>query len=483
MLSIENLDVWLPDRGQVLTDVSIDFEPGTVTAIVGRNGAGSTTLLRACATRLPAGSFTRGRLLFGNADLLRGRVQGLADHLLVCTPELLPAAPVGRVLLEWCGAGRARTLATELGLTDHLDHDASQLPPDLKARVGLALLEAAPNARLVLIDHLGAWLGSQWRPHLLAAIERRRDCGAVVVWADHDLEAVWAIADRVAELDEGHLATIVPTSQWAPRRLPEPVLLGLARILGLPPAECRDTSQFRQAYQGSAIALPFVPAADRRPGEPPTTATIIEAERVGLRGATIEIGADECVGIICRDGRPGRVARKIATAIQASHLPSQLPAHQTPRDLVRSWTARQPVARHDPLSNLPIQLSDHRPLGSQGFGVAARIRGALLASSTGAVWAPNTQLGLDAAARRNLADQLATSNLGPRILTSHDTDFLVRACRQIMVVEDDRVVGLGAPAAVIDLLPTRPLVSAALGTSRYYRLGPVVSALAAGGTR
>jgi len=65
MLRVENLDVFYGDA-QALDAVSLEVEQGAIVAIVGANGAGKTSLIRAIAGMLkPA----RGRVLFGTADI------------------------------------------------------------------------------------------------------------------------------------------------------------------------------------------------------------------------------------------------------------------------------------------------------------------------------------------------------------------------------------------------------------------------------
>jgi branched-chain amino acid transport system ATP-binding protein len=65
MLSVENLDVFHGDA-QALDGVSLDIEEGAIVAIVGANGAGKTSLIRAIAGMLkPA----RGRILYRGADI------------------------------------------------------------------------------------------------------------------------------------------------------------------------------------------------------------------------------------------------------------------------------------------------------------------------------------------------------------------------------------------------------------------------------
>jgi len=65
MLKVENLDVFYGDA-QALDDVALDIEEGSIVAIVGANGAGKTSLIRAIAGMLtPA----RGRIVFRGQDI------------------------------------------------------------------------------------------------------------------------------------------------------------------------------------------------------------------------------------------------------------------------------------------------------------------------------------------------------------------------------------------------------------------------------
>jgi branched-chain amino acid transport system ATP-binding protein len=65
MLRVENLDVFYGDA-QALDAVSLEVGEGAIVAIVGANGAGKTSLIRAIAGMLkPA----RGRILFGLTDI------------------------------------------------------------------------------------------------------------------------------------------------------------------------------------------------------------------------------------------------------------------------------------------------------------------------------------------------------------------------------------------------------------------------------
>src|SRR4051812_15061920 len=66
MLLVEKLGVRYGPK-EVISDLTFAAPPGRVTAIVGANGAGKSTILRAIARMVPS---TGGRILFKEQDLL-----------------------------------------------------------------------------------------------------------------------------------------------------------------------------------------------------------------------------------------------------------------------------------------------------------------------------------------------------------------------------------------------------------------------------
>jgi urea transport system ATP-binding protein len=67
MLAIEGVNQFY-GGSHILRDVSVEVAPGKVTALLGRNGVGKTTLLRAVMGQIPV---VTGRIAFGAHDLTR----------------------------------------------------------------------------------------------------------------------------------------------------------------------------------------------------------------------------------------------------------------------------------------------------------------------------------------------------------------------------------------------------------------------------
>jgi len=107
MLTIENLDVFHGDA-QALDGVSLQIEKGAVTAIVGSNGAGKTSLIRAVA-----GIYTpsRGRILFQGVDVAGWPSHKICDLGIGQVAEgrqIFPSLSVGENLAMGAMLPRAR---------------------------------------------------------------------------------------------------------------------------------------------------------------------------------------------------------------------------------------------------------------------------------------------------------------------------------------------------------------------------------------
>ena len=89
MLNVENINLYY-GAAQALRGVSISAEPGKVTCVLGRNGVGKTSLLRAMVGQYPIAS---GSISFDGAD-----ISGLKPYDAFCVRKMVlePYPPVKR---------------------------------------------------------------------------------------------------------------------------------------------------------------------------------------------------------------------------------------------------------------------------------------------------------------------------------------------------------------------------------------------------
>ena len=221
MLELENVSKHF--GGLVATDsVTLAVRPGEVHALIGPNGAGKTTLVAQIAGDLASDG---GTIRFDGADVTRApqheRVRaGLARSYQVTSIfgsfsvlDNLALAVQARsgssfsfwrpVASESALAGEARAIAAQIGLAGREDAVAATLAhgEQRALEVGLAL---ATRPRLVLLDEPMAGLGPEESRAMIALVERVRERAAVLL-VEHDMDAVFRLADRSSVLVSGRV--------------------------------------------------------------------------------------------------------------------------------------------------------------------------------------------------------------------------------------------------------------------------------------
>ncbi len=190
-----------------LDAVTLSVAPGSVYALLGRNGAGKSSLVRAL---LGQHRVDRGRVELFGEDAWKHR-QRLMDRIGV-VPEEADAPPEMRVRdLEWFWSRlysrwNAQAFATRIA---RFGIDArsrfGELSKGQKKQVSLALA-LATSPELVLLDDPTLGLDVVARKSLFEeVIADMADRGLTVLITTHDLAGVESIADRVGILSGGHV--------------------------------------------------------------------------------------------------------------------------------------------------------------------------------------------------------------------------------------------------------------------------------------
>lgn len=476
MLEIEGFHCRVPGAVTELVDLTLTAPTAAVTALVGRSGSGGATLVRALSGTVPTG--TR---MTGSATLDGRRIDGdtsdeAAGTALWISDSALPGGTVAECLRVLTGDV---ALADDLGLAEHLTRRMTSLPIDLRLRLHCASLLADEGAKrpapLVLVDRVLGAADAATRERFCSLLRKHARAGATVLWAEHDLDAVWEHADHVVELADGTVVSASSPAQWQPRTLPEPTLLTLARALGVPPADCRTPRATLETLDMHRIVLPLFPRRSAEDSAITGSGTVVSADALGLTGQPIEVRQGECVGIIHVDERPEALARRLVHLLPGGDvIPSQLPGTLRLDAAASTWERRHQLTPGSVLAHIPT-LRPRTLLADLSPGEVAAFRSALAAGPQTPLWLSHPQTGLDPRGRHTLAEDLRRRPAGTRVVTSRDVEFLVRACHRLIVVAGDRVIADGSPSAVVDLLPSRPLVSRAVGSTRYLRLSDVLS--------
>lgn len=197
---------------RVLHDVSFDVRAGEVLGILGPNGAGKTTLFN-----LISGDFRGdvGKLVFAGQPLV-GQPPYRRCHMGIGRTYQIPRPYVGLTIFENLlvaasfGGGRSETasyawcsqILRECELRDKANRSAGSLTLLDRKRLELARALAS-DPKLLLLDEIAGGLTDEEGKALVALIRRIRDRGVTIIWIEHVLHALMAVADRMMVLNFG----------------------------------------------------------------------------------------------------------------------------------------------------------------------------------------------------------------------------------------------------------------------------------------
>ncbi len=223
-------------ESQVLWDIDFAAETGRITALVGSNGAGKTSLMRVISGLLKP---TAGRVIFDGADIAKVPAEARVGRGIALVPEgrrLFAGLSVLENLMLGAFSRRERGAEADLARVwqhfPELEGIAGQLAGTLSGgqqqmcAIGRAMM-ARP--RLLLVDEMSLGLAPVIVDRLAATLrDLNRADGTTIVLVEQDVDLALEIADRGYVLDTGRV-----------------VMNGAAETL-------RDDPRVREAYMGMA---------------------------------------------------------------------------------------------------------------------------------------------------------------------------------------------------------------------------------------
>ncbi len=214
--------------GIVATDhVSLTVRPGEIHAVIGPNGAGKTTLIAQLAGELRPDA---GRIRFAGADVTALPVHarsalGLArsfqvtsilpDFTALDNVALAAQAHAGHSFRFWRDARReaalqepARAALAEVGLAGRADVPARDLAHGEQRQLEIAMA-LATGPRALLLDEPTAGMGREDSERMVELLRRLRGPYALLL-VEHDMDAVFSLADRITVLVYGRVIASGP---------------------------------------------------------------------------------------------------------------------------------------------------------------------------------------------------------------------------------------------------------------------------------
>ncbi|QDZ43420.1 energy-coupling factor ABC transporter ATP-binding protein [Corynebacterium sp. sy039] len=203
------------EHTEVLRAINFWAHPGEVIALLGRNGAGKSTLFRiiAGAWKPDSGTVFLNEQPYSYHRAGRDRVRRAIQLVLQEPDEQIFSTtvsadvsygPINLGLSEEEVAQRVESALIRTGLVEYANHVPHHLSFGQRKRVSLAGALAMQPAVLVL-DEPTAGLDPEGQEAVRGFIDELAQAGTTIIFATHNVDFAYEIADRVAILTDGTL--------------------------------------------------------------------------------------------------------------------------------------------------------------------------------------------------------------------------------------------------------------------------------------
>jgi len=220
---LEIIDLNKHFGGIVATDnVNLAVEQGKIHAIIGPNGAGKTTLISQLSGQLKPDS---GDIRFGGQSIVNDSTasrarRGLARSFQI-TSVVMPMTLLENVMLAvqassghsfrfWSPVSKDRDLAAvamsslaEVGLESRARQVAANVSHGEQRQLEVAMA-LAMQPRMLLLDEPMAGMGKEEGARMVDILNRLKG-DMTILLVEHDMDAVFSMADQLSVLVNGHI--------------------------------------------------------------------------------------------------------------------------------------------------------------------------------------------------------------------------------------------------------------------------------------
>ncbi|HVG50592.1 MAG TPA: ABC transporter ATP-binding protein [Xanthobacteraceae bacterium] len=212
---------------RVTDDLTLDLLPGELHAVIGPNGAGKTTLINQISGTLLSDS---GRIVFNGHDITRHSIHARATLGIARSFQITSVLPgfsalenvalavqahtpgnfrcIGNAAAERGLNDPAYAALAEVGLAERAHVVASQLSHGERRALELAIA-LAMQPKVLLLDEPMAGTGHEETERLIATLRRIKGRFPIIL-VEHDMTAVFALADRISVMIYGRILASGP---------------------------------------------------------------------------------------------------------------------------------------------------------------------------------------------------------------------------------------------------------------------------------
>lgn len=209
MLKIEHVDAYYAES-QALRDVSLSVAPGQILCLMGRNGAGKTTMLKSIMGIVPP---KRGRISLNGVELTalpanRIPMQGIGyvpqGRRLFSELTVRENLEIGLMTRKTGPEAMERALSYFPALRERFDQRSGTLSGGEQSMLSVARALCIEPTILMLDEPTEGLM-----PSMIAAIRdvviKLREEGVGILLVEQRIDAVLPVADRIAFMDHGEI--------------------------------------------------------------------------------------------------------------------------------------------------------------------------------------------------------------------------------------------------------------------------------------
>jgi iron complex transport system ATP-binding protein len=218
MISLKNVTAGYNNK-EIIKNINISFEEGSITTIIGKNGCGKTTLLKTSSNLLKTMS---GEVILDvnkkNIDLSTMKNTDIARYIsyLPQSKEVPNITVYGLVMhgrfpylnFSRIPQIRDRKIVEEaielMGLERFKNCNLQELSGGQRQKSFIAMI-LAQNTDIIFLDEPTTYLDINHQLEIIQTVKNLKKLGKTIVIVLHDLNLAFSCSDKICLMDEGHV--------------------------------------------------------------------------------------------------------------------------------------------------------------------------------------------------------------------------------------------------------------------------------------
>ncbi|MEW9095587.1 MAG: ATP-binding cassette domain-containing protein [Clostridiaceae bacterium] len=198
-------------EGDILKNVSVEFEKGKIHGLIGRNGSGKTMLLKCICGFVPV---TSGEIFVNGKSI--GKDKDVPDDvgIIIESPGFLPNYSGYNnlkfldMINKRIGKEEIEESIRKVGLNPHSKKWVSKYSLGMRQRLGIAQAIMESPSILILDEPMNG-LDSSGVNDIRRLLQELRDEGKTILLASHMKEDIEMLCDSVCKMEAGRLTSIM----------------------------------------------------------------------------------------------------------------------------------------------------------------------------------------------------------------------------------------------------------------------------------